>query len=233
MLIGDGARVTSVAGDVDEVLGTNTRADFAHVARVVRERIVDDLMDAGVTVIDPDTTYVDAGVRVGADTVLRPNTSLEGATTIGDGLRDRAVRPARRHDGRRRRRRDVRRRRRIEDRPGGRGRAVRVACVRGRCSRKGAKAGTFVEMKDADVGEDAKVPHLSYMGDVRIGPRTNIGAGTITANYNPFELAPDGSTKHRTTIGDDAYIGRRTRSSSRPSALGRRCPDWRRVGGDP
>jgi bifunctional UDP-N-acetylglucosamine pyrophosphorylase/glucosamine-1-phosphate N-acetyltransferase len=72
--------------------------------------------------------------------------------------------------------------------------------------RAGAKAGTFVEMKAADIGEDSKVPHLAYMGDVRVGKRSNIGAGTITCNYNPFELAPDGSTKHRTWIGDDVYV---------------------------
>jgi bifunctional UDP-N-acetylglucosamine pyrophosphorylase/glucosamine-1-phosphate N-acetyltransferase len=71
---------------------------------------------------------------------------------------------------------------------------------------RGAKAGTFVETKAADIGEGSKVPHLSYMGDVAIGRDVNVGAGTITCNYNPFELAPDGSTKHRTVIGDDAYI---------------------------
>jgi bifunctional UDP-N-acetylglucosamine pyrophosphorylase/glucosamine-1-phosphate N-acetyltransferase len=205
VLIGDGALVTSVAGDVDEALGTNTRGDFAHVARVVRERIVDDLMDAGVTVLDPDTTYVDAGVRVGADTVLRPNTSLEGATTIGEGceigpfvrLVDTTV-----ADGA-----GVTFAVAVGSKIGAGAEVGPFASLRaGTVLRKGAKAGTFVEMKEADVGEDAKVPHLSYMGDVRIGPRTNIGAGTITANYNPFELAPDGSTKHRTTIGADAYV---------------------------
>jgi bifunctional UDP-N-acetylglucosamine pyrophosphorylase/glucosamine-1-phosphate N-acetyltransferase len=204
-IIAAGGRVAGVSGDVEEALGTNTRSDFAHVARVVRGRIVDELMESGVTVVDPDTTYVDAGVRVGPDTVLLPNTSLEGATTVGEGCE---IGPFVR----------------LVDTSVGAGAGVTFAVAvgsrigpgaevgpftslrAGTVLRKGAKAGTFVEMKQADVGEEAKVPHLSYMGDVRIGPRTNIGAGTITANYNPFELAPDGSTKHRTTIGADAYV---------------------------
>ncbi len=204
ILAADG-RVIGVSGDVDEALGTNTRADFAHVSRVVRERITGELMDSGVTVIDPDTTYVDAGVRVGPDTVLRPNTTLEGTTMIGEGceigpfvrLVDSTV-----GDGA-----EVTFAVAVSSKIGPGAEVGPFASLRpGTVLRKGAKAGTFVEMKEADIGEDAKVPHLSYMGDVRIGPRTNIGAGTITANYNPFELAPDGSTKHRTSIGADAYV---------------------------
>jgi bifunctional UDP-N-acetylglucosamine pyrophosphorylase/glucosamine-1-phosphate N-acetyltransferase len=199
-------RVTGANGDVEEALGTNTRADFAYVSSVVRGRIIDELMDAGVTVIDPDTTYVDAGVRVGPDTVLRPNTSLEGGTSIGSGcaigpfvrLVDTAV-----ADGA-----EVTFAVAVGSRIGPGAEVGPFASLRtGTVLRRGAKAGTFVETKAADIGEDAKVPHLSYMGDVRIGPRTNVGAGSITGNYNPFELAPDGSTKHRTTIGADAYIG--------------------------
>lgn len=205
-IVAAGGRVVGVSGDVDEALGTNTRADFAHVVRVVRERLVDELMLGGVTVIDPDTTYVDAGVTVGPDSVIRPNTSLEGTTKIGAGC-------------------DIGPFVRLVDTTVGDGAAVTFAVAAssrigpdaevgpfaslraGTVLRRGAKAGTFVEMKEADVGEDAKVPHLSYMGDVRIGPRTNVGAGSITGNYNPFELAPDGSSKHRTSIGADAYIG--------------------------
>ena len=204
-LVKGGLPVTNVEGEIEEVLGTNTRADFAAVARLVRTRVVDDLMSSGVTVVDPDTTYVDAGVVVGADTVLLPNTYLEGRTTIGSGCE---IGPSVR----------------LVDTTVGDGATVTFAVAvgtrvgpdaevgpfaslrPGTILRRGAKAGTFVEMKEADVGEESKVPHLSYMGDVRIGERSNIGAGTITCNYNPFELAPDGSTKHRTTIGDDVYI---------------------------
>ena len=82
-LVADGQHLTSVEGDIEEVFGTNTRAELAAVSRIVRERIVGELMDSGVTVVDPDTTYVDAGVAVGPDTTLRPNTYLEGATRIG------------------------------------------------------------------------------------------------------------------------------------------------------
>jgi bifunctional UDP-N-acetylglucosamine pyrophosphorylase / glucosamine-1-phosphate N-acetyltransferase len=205
-LAASGEAIAGVHGEIDEALGTNTRGDFAYVAGVVRARIVGELMDAGVTVIDPDTTYVDAGVRVGTDTVLRPNTFLEGATTIGSGCE---IGPFAR----------------LVDTTVADGAAVTFAVAvgsrigpgaevgpfaslrAGTVLRRGAKAGTFVETKEADIGEDAKVPHLSYMGDVRIGPRANVGAGSITGNYNPFELAPDGSTKHRTSIGADAYIG--------------------------
>ena len=205
LLVADGATVTSVNGDVDEALGTNTRSDFADIARAVRTRIVGDLMDAGVTVIDPDTTYVDADVKVGADTVIRPNTSLEGTTAIGAGCDIgpfvRLVDTAVAQDA------VVTFAVAVRSKIGPGAEVGPFASLRpGTVLRAGAKAGTFVEMKEADIGEGAKVPHLAYMGDVKVGPRTNIGAGTITANYNPFELAPDGTTKHRTTIGADAYV---------------------------
>jgi bifunctional UDP-N-acetylglucosamine pyrophosphorylase/glucosamine-1-phosphate N-acetyltransferase len=165
-LVADGQQVASVEGDLEEVFGTNTRAEFAAVSRIMRDRIVGDLMDAGVTVIDPDTTYVDSGVKVGADTVLRPNVYLEGATRIGQ---DATVGP--------------------------------FASLRpGTILARGAKAGTFAEMKNARIGEGAKVPHFSYMGDVTVGRGSNIAAGTITSNY-------DGKNKHATTIGEDVFIG--------------------------
>src|SRR4029077_14005483 len=84
-LVADGQHLTSFEGDIEEVFGTNTRAEFAAVSRIMRSRIVGGLMDSGVTVVDPDTTYVDAGVSVGPDTTLRPNTYLEGATKVGSG----------------------------------------------------------------------------------------------------------------------------------------------------
>jgi bifunctional UDP-N-acetylglucosamine pyrophosphorylase/glucosamine-1-phosphate N-acetyltransferase len=198
-LVAGGQGLTSVTGDLEEVFGTNTRAEFAAVSRIMRDRIVGDLMDAGVTVIDPDTTYVDAGVKVGADTVLRPNVYLEGTTTIGSrceigpGVQlidssvadDATVTFA------------VARGTRI-------GPAATVgpfASLRpGTVLARGAKAGTFAEMKNARIGEGAKVPHLSYMGDVTVGRGSNIGAGTITSNY-------DGKNKHATKIGDDVFIG--------------------------
>jgi bifunctional UDP-N-acetylglucosamine pyrophosphorylase / glucosamine-1-phosphate N-acetyltransferase len=199
ILVETGLHLTSVQGDVEEVFGTNTRGDFAIVARIMRERIVDDLMDAGVTVIDPDTTYVDAGVIVGADTVLRPNTSLEGATKIGAGA-------------------EIGPNVRLVDTTVGDEATISFAVAKEakigpRCSvgpfaslrpgtvlAKGAKAGTFAEMKNAKIGEGSKVPHFSYLGDVTVGRDSNIGAGTITSNY-------DGKDKHRTVIGDETFVG--------------------------
>ena len=199
LLIDAGENLTSVEGAPTDVLGTNTRREFAVVAALCRERVVGDLMDNGVTVIDPATTYVDAGVVVGPDTVLHPNTYLEGTTKIGAGC---AIGP------------NVH----LVDTTVGDTATITFATAReakvgaeamvgpfvslrpGTVLRKGAKAGTFVEMKNADIGEGAKVPHLSYMGDVSVGRNSNIGAGTITCNY-------DGKDKHPTRIGDDVFIG--------------------------
>jgi bifunctional UDP-N-acetylglucosamine pyrophosphorylase/glucosamine-1-phosphate N-acetyltransferase len=199
LVVSAGGRLTAVEGGLEEVLGTNTRAELAAVARIVRGRVVAALMDAGVTVVDPDTTYVDAGVAVGADTTLRPNTYLEGATKIGSGcdvgpgvqLVDTTVGDAATISF------SVARGARIGPQATvGPFASLRPGTVLG----KGAKAGTFAEMKNARIGEDAKVPHFSYLGDVTVGRRSNIAAGTITSNY-------DGKDKHPTTIGDDAFIG--------------------------
>ena len=198
-LVRDGHHLAGVAGDVEEVLGTNTRAEYAAVSKIMRERTVQGLMDAGVTVVDPDTTYVDAGVTVGAETILRPNVHLEGNTRVGAGCE---IGPSVQ----------------LVDSTVGDGAVVSFAVARearigphasvgpfaslrpGTVLARGAKAGTFAEMKNARIGEDAKVPHFSYMGDVVVGRRSNIGAGTITSNY-------DGKDKHQTKIGDDVFIG--------------------------
>ena len=198
-LIAAGQHITSVEGDATDVLGTNTRAEYATVARLARERIVGELMDAGVTVMDPDTTYVDAGVVVGADTVLHPNTYLEGATKIGESCE---IGPSAR----------------LVDTTVGDGATVTFAVAReakigpeatvgpfatlrpGTTLARGVQVGSFGEMKNAKVGEGVKVHHFSYLGDVEIGRGTNIGAGTITCNY-------DGKAKHRTKIGEDSFIG--------------------------
>jgi bifunctional UDP-N-acetylglucosamine pyrophosphorylase/glucosamine-1-phosphate N-acetyltransferase len=198
-LVRDGQLVTSVHGDIEEVLGTNTRADLAAVTRVTRRRIVDELMDAGVTVIDPDTTYIDAGVVVGADTVILPNTYLEGATKIGSrceigpGVRlvDTTVGDEARVTF------AVARASKIGQRASvGPFAHLRAGTVLG----EGAELGTFAEAKNAKIGAGVKQHHFSYLGDVTVGRGTNIGAGTITCNY-------DGKDKHQTTIGEDAFIG--------------------------
>jgi bifunctional UDP-N-acetylglucosamine pyrophosphorylase / glucosamine-1-phosphate N-acetyltransferase len=205
ILVGSGSDVVAVEAAPEEVVGMNTRAEQAQIAGLIRARTLRRLMDQGVSVVDPGTTYVDADVAVGADTVLLPNTLLEGDTRIGAGC-------------------EIGPNVRLVDTVVGEGAIVTFASARGSkigpgaevgpyaslragtVLHAGAKAGTFVEMKKAEVGEGAKVPHLSYMGDVKIGRGTNIGAGSITCNWDPTKPAPDGGTKHRTVIGEDAYI---------------------------
>jgi bifunctional UDP-N-acetylglucosamine pyrophosphorylase/glucosamine-1-phosphate N-acetyltransferase len=198
-LIADGQHVTSVEGQPSDVLGTNTRGEFAAVARLARERIVADLMDAGVTVIDPDATYVDAGVIVGVDTVLHPNTYLEGNTKIGPrceiGPNARLVDTTVAEDA------VVTFAVAREARIGPEARVGPFATLRpGTVLARGVEVGSFGEMKNAQIGEGVKVHHFSYLGDVSVGRGTNIGAGTITCNY-------DGKKKHATKIGEDAFIG--------------------------
>jgi bifunctional UDP-N-acetylglucosamine pyrophosphorylase / glucosamine-1-phosphate N-acetyltransferase len=185
-----------VAQEVDDpwlAAGINDRAQLGEIREVAQRRIIDAHQRAGVTFVNPASTTVDVGVEVGADTTIEPGCVLRGATRVGEGstigpnstLLDARIGSgvtalhAYITDA------DV------EDdvaigpfaylRP-----STRV--------RRGAKIGTFVELKNSDIGEGTKVPHLSYLGDADVGPNTNIGASNVTANY-------DGRAKHRTTIG--------------------------------
>lgn len=185
--------------DPSVVLGVNSRLDMAQAAGIMRKRILERHMLEGVTVIDPGSTFVDAGVRIGRDTVLEPMTVLRGDTIIGE---DCVIGPSTT----------------MADSSVDDGSTVVSSHVTGAeiaagCSvgpfaflrpgarlEAGAKAGTFVEIKNSLVGEGAKVPHLSYIGDAEIGAGSNIAAGNITANY-------DGAGKHRTVIGKDVYTG--------------------------
>jgi bifunctional UDP-N-acetylglucosamine pyrophosphorylase/glucosamine-1-phosphate N-acetyltransferase len=157
-------------------LGVNDRVDLATVTKLAQRRIHAHHQLAGVTIVDPDSTVVDVGVTIGPDTTIEPFTTLRNGTSIG--ARCRVVHSyldgATLHD-------DVNVGPFAYLRPG--------AVLQNR-----AKAGTFVEIKNSDIGEGTKVPHLSYIGDADVGPGTNLGASTITANY-------DGRAKHRTTIG--------------------------------
>ena len=189
-----------IAEDWQVVLGVNDRVALAEVRALLQRRILEAHMLSGVTVIDPATTYVDAGVEIGRDAVLEPMTVLRGATRIGAGSRvgpsttlidarlgedvtilNAHVVDAELHDG-------------VTVGP--------FAYLRpGTVLRAGSKAGTFVELKNSDIGEGTKVPHLSYLGDADVGAGTNIGAGNVTANY-------DGVRKHRTRIGSGVQDGR-------------------------
>ena len=198
-VIGSGGRTEAVLAPADEVAGVNDRAQLARAAAVLRGRHLDRLMLAGVSVIDPAHTYVDVDVDVGAETVLLPGTILEGATSVGEGatigpathltdctVGDDAVVHSTRADG---------------ARIGARVQVGPFAHLRpGTCLEADARVGAFVQTKNATVGEGAKLPHLSYVGDADVGAGANVACGVVTVNY-------DGREKHRTVIGDGAFVG--------------------------
>jgi bifunctional UDP-N-acetylglucosamine pyrophosphorylase/glucosamine-1-phosphate N-acetyltransferase len=189
-----------LADDADEIMGVNDRAQLAEASRVLRRRINHDLMCSGVTLVDPEHTYIDHGVSIGPDTVVHPNCHISGTTSIGSGCT-------------------------IEN-----GVAIDACSIGNNCHIKSGsvlegsqlqagvsvgpmahlrpgtvlhdhvKIGNFVETKKITMGEGSKASHLTYLGDAEIGCNVNIGCGTITCNY-------DGVNKHRTVIGDDVFIG--------------------------
>jgi bifunctional UDP-N-acetylglucosamine pyrophosphorylase / glucosamine-1-phosphate N-acetyltransferase len=179
-------------------LGVNTRVDLARASEEARRRLLERHMLAGVTVVDPAATWIDADVELAPDVTLEPGCSLRGRTEVGSGS---VVGP---HTT-------------LIDTKLGQGARVLHSyllecevldgCAVGPFTyirpqsrlREGAKAGAFVELKNAEVGEGSKIPHLSYVGDAEIGRDANLGAGTITANW-------DGFRKHRTVIGDHCRI---------------------------
>ncbi|MGC8667763.1 MAG: bifunctional UDP-N-acetylglucosamine diphosphorylase/glucosamine-1-phosphate N-acetyltransferase GlmU [Chthonomonadales bacterium] len=200
LLTSSGHRVEAVAAeDVREVLGVNTRVELAEAAAILRRRILEDLMLGGVTITDPASTYVDVGVSVGMDTVLHPQTFLEGATSIGEGC---TVGPCvRLMDTSVGHRCTIVSSQIVECSIGSGVRIGPFANLRPGCRiADGAKVGDFVELKNAVIGERVSAAHLSYIGDAHVGAGTNIGAGTITCNY-------DGAAKHRTVIGERVFVG--------------------------
>jgi bifunctional UDP-N-acetylglucosamine pyrophosphorylase/glucosamine-1-phosphate N-acetyltransferase len=171
-------------GDVEP--GINTRAELAEAAAALRDRINAAHMEAGVTILDPATTWIDPTVEIDADATIEPFTVLRGRTTVGAGARfgPHAV---------------------AVDAEVGAGALVGPFCYLrpGTVLEAGSKAGTFVELKNSRIGERTKVPHLSYLGDADVGEDTNIAAGNITVNY-PHE---PGRPKGRTTIGSNVRTG--------------------------
>jgi len=158
------------------VLGVNDRIALARVRALAQQQIHERHLRAGVEIVDPRATVIDADVQIGPDTVIEPFTTIRGRSTIGAGC---TIRHSYLVDCT------------VED-----GASVGpFAYLRpGAVLRTGAKVGTFVEVKNSDIGPHAKVPHLSYVGDAEVGEGSNLGAGSITANY-------DGREKHRTKIG--------------------------------
>jgi len=185
--------------DLAVTMGVNDRADLAAVEAEARRRLLAAHMLAGVTVVDPSSTWVDAEVEIAADTRIEPGTSLRGRTEVGAGS---VIGPLTTLT-------DTRLGERVSVQH-----SYLVECeVLDGCSvgpfaylrpgtalERGAKAGSFVEIKSSRIGAGAKVPHLAYIGDADVGPGSNLGAGTITANY-------DGFRKNRTVIGRDVRIG--------------------------
>jgi bifunctional UDP-N-acetylglucosamine pyrophosphorylase/glucosamine-1-phosphate N-acetyltransferase len=179
------------------LLGVNDRADLARVRALAQARINRAHMRAGVTIVDPASTLIDVTVAIGAETVIEPSCFLRGSTTIGErcavGPLTTLIDTALGDEVR------VPHSYLVECEVRAGGSVGPFAYLRpGTLLRERAKAGTFVEIKNSDIGEGTKVPHLSYIGDADVGPNTNLGAATITANY-------DGTHKHRTTIGADVH----------------------------
>ncbi len=196
-----GKRVSALTHfDPEEVMGVNNRQELAKAASIMRRNINTELMLGGVTIIDPEATYIDYGVRVGRDTTIHPNVHLLGSTVMGKGS-------------------TVEEGSRIADSTLGDGTVVKSFSVIesskigkgvsiGPFARlrpentigDGARVGNFVEVKKTRIGKGTKANHLTYLGDSVIGSDVNIGAGTITCNY-------DGIRKYITRIGDGAFIG--------------------------
>jgi bifunctional UDP-N-acetylglucosamine pyrophosphorylase/glucosamine-1-phosphate N-acetyltransferase len=202
LVIAAGGRVATAAATGEEVQGVNDRSQLAAAAAVLRRRALDRLMAAGVTVIDPATTYVDTEVEVGPDTVLLPMTMLEGATRIGAGC---SIGPNARlsrcavADGA-----SVTQAVAVDATIGPDAVVGPFAYLRpGASLGPRSKVGSYVEVKNATVGAGSKVPHLTYVGDATIGEGVNVGAGTVFVNY-------DGHAKHHTTVEDNAFIGSAT-----------------------
>jgi bifunctional UDP-N-acetylglucosamine pyrophosphorylase/glucosamine-1-phosphate N-acetyltransferase len=183
LLRADGARIAAhVVEDQRLVLGVNDRAGLALVRAIAQQAIHERHMRAGVGIVDPRATAIDVDVQIGEDTTIEPFTTIRGATRIG---RECTIRHSYLVDCV------------LED-------GVTVGPFGylrpGTVLRAGARVGTFVEVKNSDIGAGARVPHLSYIGDADVGEGTNLGAATITANY-------DGRAKHRTTVGKGVRTG--------------------------
>ncbi|WP_026118972.1 bifunctional UDP-N-acetylglucosamine diphosphorylase/glucosamine-1-phosphate N-acetyltransferase GlmU [Nocardiopsis ganjiahuensis] len=200
LLRGDGHRVDAwSAQDWNEVQGVNNRVQLSEARRVLNDRLLTEHMLSGVTIVDPATTWVDAQVRIGADTVVHPNSRLHGTTQIGEDaevgpgadLRDTFV-----GDGAK-----VRETTAEGAQIGPRATVGPYTYLRpGTRLAERTKAGAFVEVKNSNVGTGSKIPHLTYVGDADIGVGSNIGCSSVFVNY-------DGVNKTRSTIGDHVRIG--------------------------
>jgi bifunctional UDP-N-acetylglucosamine pyrophosphorylase/glucosamine-1-phosphate N-acetyltransferase len=196
-----GLRVESVEADAVEIVGVNDRTHLALAESVMRRRIRTRHMLDGVTIVDPESTYIERGVRIGADTVVRPNTHLQGATIIGSDC-------------------ELGPNTQIADSRIGDGCRVWASVIEasvvdpgvsiGPMSRlrpgvhveTGTYVGNYAELKNSRVGPNCHIAHFSYVGDADVGSNVNIGAGTVTCNFNTEK-----GVKSRTVLADDASVG--------------------------
>ena len=200
LLIASGHRVAPVpVADYRSVLGVNDRVELAAANAVLNRRLCETHMRAGVTIADPATTYLVPGLQIAQDVTIRPNTVIYGATRIGEGT---SIGPnCRIGDAAIGARCDIRESVVTSSEIANDVKIGPFAHLRGDSRLgEGVRIGNFVELKKADLAEGVKANHLAYLGDASIGARSNIGAGTITANF-------DGVRKHRTELGADVKIG--------------------------
>ena len=213
-LLRTGRRVDALLHpDAGEVLGINSRADFARVVRTLNQRKLAELMEEGVTILDPEATYVDPEVSVAEDVILHPMVHLEGSTSIGAGSVIHAgvrIVDSTLADGV-----EILDHCLIHDAIIGPGARVGPFAHLRPGTRLGAstRIGNFVETKKATLGDNSKANHLAYLGDAEIGRNVNVGAGTITCNF-------DGWSKHRTVLEEDVFIGSDTQLVA-PVTVGR------------
>ena len=199
ILINAGEKVGAFVVDFDDTLGVNDRVQLAQAEKIMNDRVVKKVMLEGVTVIDPATTHISADAKIGMDTVLYPGTIIEGKTVIGEdcvigpntritncviGDKNEIISSV------------------LVDSTVGNNTSVGPFAYMRPNSKVGdkVKIGDFVEIKNATIDNGTKVAHLTYVGDADVGKNVNFGCGTVVVNY-------DGKNKHRTTIGDDVFIG--------------------------
>ena len=157
-----------ILSNSDEIYGINSRKNLAEATRIINKRKLDELMDSGVTIVDPSSTWISEDTQIGTDSIIYPSTYIEGKNSIGCNCK---IGPCAHLRG-----------------------DVEVGC--------NCKIGNFVEIKKAKIADNTNVGHLSYIGDAELGSNINIGAGTITANYNPLS-----KVKSKTILKDNVKIG--------------------------
>ncbi|ENZ00367.1 bifunctional UDP-N-acetylglucosamine diphosphorylase/glucosamine-1-phosphate N-acetyltransferase GlmU [Clostridium thermobutyricum] len=195
----EGKKVGAVVTDYEDTIGVNSRAQLAEAEEILRNRINRIHLDNGVTLIDPRSTYIGADVVIGKDTILYPNTILEGNTKIGQRctiLQNTRIKDSIIENGATIESSVI-----LESKVGENTNVGPFAYIRPESSiGNNVKIGDFVEIKKANIGNETKVAHLTYIGDAEVGSGCNFGCGTVVVNY-------DGKKKHKTIIGDNSFIG--------------------------